>query len=149
MANSWLIQTLIAVVFLTPAWLAMPYFASRYGVSGAVFGVWYFLGAAISMAVFGVPKGALIPSFGIVGSIFVIGLTIGGIANMALFTAVAGAPNPGLPVAIANLTSLTTFFAALALARIAPEHFTSGPLDLRAAAGIILIVIGAALIAVK
>ncbi len=149
MANGWLVQTLIAVLFMTPAWLAMPFFASRHGVSGAVFGVWYFVGAALSMALFGVPRGTLVPSWGVSIAILFVGLTIGGVANLSLFSAVAAAPNPGLPVAIANLTSLTTFLAAFALAKVAPEYFSADPLSPRVLIGIICIVIGAALIAVK
>ncbi len=79
MAGSWLIQTLIAVLFLTPAWLAMPYFANKYGISGGVFAVWYFAGAAISIAILGVPYGKLVPSYGVVAALLLIGLTIGGI----------------------------------------------------------------------
>lgn len=149
MANSWLIQTLIAVLFLTPAWLAMPYFANKYGVTGGVFAVWYFAGAAISIAIFGVPSGKLVPSYGVIAAVLLIGFTIGGIANMALFTAVTIAPNPGLPVAIANLTSLTTFVAAILLAKLLPSHFTADPLSVKALSGIVLIVIGASLIAMK
>ncbi len=68
---------------------------------------------------------------------------------MALFTAVTIAPNPGLPVAIANLTSLTTFAAAILLAKVLPAHFSADPVSIKALGGIVLIVIGAGLIAIK
>lgn len=149
MATTWLSQTFLAVVFLTPAWLAMPYFEKTYGVSGTVFGVWYFLGSAVSMAAFGVPWKTLVPTPGIVGAILLIGLTIGATANALLFTAVAAAPNPGLAVALLNLTGLTTLFGAMALAYFLPAHFAADAITMRTVIGVVLILVGAALIAVK
>jgi hypothetical protein len=149
MVSPWVVQTLLAIVFLTPAWLAMPYFQSKYGVSGTVFGVWYFFGSALSMALFGVPKHTLVPSIGIVTAILSIGLTIGAMANAMLFTAVAAAPNPGLAVSLVNLTSLTTLFGAMLLAYLLPAHFTADAITARHVVGVVLILLGAALIAVK
>lgn len=149
MVSPWVLQTCIAILFLTPAWLAMPFFANKFGVSGAVFAVWYFAGTAISIAIFAVPTGKLVPSYGVVGALVVLGLTIGGVANAYLFNAVSAAPNPGLPVALGNLTGLTTLIAALVLARVMPQHFTADPVSVRAFIGVVLIIIGAACIAVK
>lgn len=149
MASHWLTQSFIAVLFLTPAWLAMPFFAQNYGVPASVFAVWYFLGTAISIALFGVPSGALIPSVPLAATLLFFGFVIGGVANLALFSAVVTAPNPGLPVAISTVASLTTFLVAIMLARYVPTYFAAVQADFKSLAGVVLIIAGAALIAIR
>jgi len=150
MGGNWFTQSIVGLVFLTPAWLAIPFFEKNYGVPGNVFMVWYFLGCSIIVAAFGVPTwSALVPSVPLVVALLLIGLTIGGIANMALFTAVTNAPNPGLPVAIANVASVTTFLLAGLLAQLAPAYFAQVRVDLQSFAGIVLVIVGAALISIR
>jgi hypothetical protein len=148
MANSWLLQSFLAVLLLTPAWLAMPFFSKNYGVSGSVFAVWYFLGVSLSIGLFQGPA-ALKPSIGVIIGIVVAGVVFGGVANSALFSAVNAAPNPGIPIAISTVSSLTTFIAAVALFRFMPEYFAPAALDWKSFAGAILIIAGATLISVK
>lgn len=148
MANSWLLQSFLAVILLTPPWLAMPFFSKNFGVSGAVFAVWYFLGSALSI---GLVQGSVVikPSIGVIAGILAIGVMFGGVANSALFSAVNAAPNPGIPIAISTVSSLTTFVAAVALFRFMPEYFAPAALDWKSFAGAVLIIVGATLIAVK
>ncbi len=149
MNGSWVTLALVSVALLTPPWLAIPYFNRHYGVSGGVFVIWYFLGAAASIAVFEGGSGKLVPSWGVVAAIVAIGLTFGGIGNNAIFTAVAKAPNPGLAVAIMNLTGLTTLIAAVVLAVLWPSHFPKEIVSVQSVIGSVLIIIGAGLIAMK
>ncbi len=148
MANSWLSQSFIAVILLTPPWLAMPFFSKNFGVSGSVFAVWYFLGAALSI---GLVQGSVAfkPSVGVIAGIVAIGIVFGGVANSTLFSAVNAAPNPGIPIAISTVSSLTTFIAAVALFRLMPEYFAPAALDWKSFAGAILIIAGATLISAK
>ncbi len=145
----WLTQSFIAVAFLTPAWLAIPFFQRNFGVSAGAFLVWYFVGTSLSVALFGVPRQALVPSVPLVVAITVVGCVFGGIANGSLFSAVAGAPNPGLAVAISNGAALTTFVAAVVFSRLWPTHFAAAEFSIQSLIGAVLIVAGAALIAIK
>lgn len=141
---------MIAMVLLIPAWLAIGFFGKNFQVGPEVFLVWYFMGAAIMSACFGAPSfGALVPSWKIVGAILLVGLTVGGIANMFLFRAVAGAPNPGLPVALANVASIGVFLMSILLARWLPAYFNSVKFDAWSAVGVVLTIAGASIIAIR
>jgi drug/metabolite transporter superfamily protein YnfA len=78
-----------------------------------------------------------------------LGLTFGATVNILIFRAVASAPNPGLPVAIANVASVGVFLVAALLARWAPNYFDSVKTDGWSFLGVVLTVIGAALIAIR
>ena len=73
----------------------------------------------------------------------------GGYANSTLFSAVNAAPNPGIPIAISTVSSLTTLIAAVALFRLIPEYFAPAAFDWKSFAGAVLIIAGATLISVK
>lgn len=151
MTGNWLGQSVVAMLCLVPAWLAIGFFDRNYQVRPDVFLIWYFLGIIITSVLFGgsslnavVPSGKLV-----VVAILLIGFTIGAIANILLFRAVAGAPNPGLPVAIANVASVGVFLVAILLSRWAPNYFNAVKTDGWSFLGVVLTVIGAALIAVR
>lgn len=113
MTGNWLGQSMIAMLCLIPAWLAIGFLDRNYQVGPDVFLIWYFLGIAVTSVLFGGSSlNAIVPSWKMVGAMLLIGLTIGAIANILLFRAVADAPNPGLPVAIANVASVGVFLVA-------------------------------------
>jgi hypothetical protein len=148
MNAQWLWQSLFAMIIFIPAWLAIGFFGRNYGISPDLFNVWYFLGAAIGAAIFGrTPVTSMVPSVGVVIAIFLTGLFIASSANLLLFRAVAGAPNPGLPIAVANAASLGVFFAAAILAHFAPRWFASVKMDGVSFLGVIVTLIGTSLIA--
>jgi len=150
MPGNWLGQSVIAMLCLIPAWLAIGFFDRNYQVRPEVFLIWYFLGVAITSVLFGGSSlNAIVPSKEIVGAILLIGLTVGAIANILLFRAVIVAPNPGLPVAIANVASVGVFLAAALLSRWLPSYFNSVKTDGWAFLGVVLTVIGASLIAIR
>ena len=150
MTGNWLGQSVIAMLCLIPAWLAIGFFDRNYQVRPDVFLIWYFLGIAVTSVLFGgSPLNAIVPSGKLVGAMLLIGLTIGAIANILLFRAVVGAPNPGLPVAIANVASIGVFLIAALLSRWAPSYFNSVKTDGWSFLGVILTVIGASLIAIR
>ncbi len=66
-----------------------------------------------------------------------------------LFVAVAQAPNPALPVAIANITTLTTYVAAFYLAVHLPKYFKAVEMNAQTFLGAALIIAGAALVSIK
>lgn len=145
----WVMQSLVAVVLLTPVWIMIPYFGRHWGVSSSVFAIWYFIGTALSLALFPGTAVSIVPSVKTVLVILCLGIFLGGIANGALFSAVVNAPNPGLPVAVANLTCLTTFLLTVLLSRLWPTHFPEVKADVRSVVGMVLMIAGAAIIAVR
>ena len=126
MAQNWLLQSLIGLVFVTPAWLAIPFFREHYGVQSSVFLVWYMVGCAGMVALYlavsaqspgGSVASTLVPSWNAVVYIMLVGLVCGGIANIAIFSAVVNAPNPGMAVAVMNGAAALTYLCSIALAR--------------------------------
>lgn len=147
---NWFVQSLISMLCLIPTYLAIGFFDKNYQVRPDVFLIWYFLGNVITSAFFrGLSSNTIIPSGKLVGMILLIGLTIGAIANILLFRAVSSAPNPGLPVAIVSATSIGVFLIAVLLSRWAPNHFNSVKTDVWSFLGIVFVVIGVSLIAIK
>jgi hypothetical protein len=150
MTGSWLVQSVVSLACLIPVWLAVVFFERNYQVRPNVFLIWYFLGVIMTSAIFGgAPLNAIVPSLKLVGAILLIGLTIGAIANILLFHAVAGAPNPGLPVAIANAASVGVFILAALLSRFVSGYFNSVKVDGWALLGVVLTVVGTSLIAIR
>lgn len=150
MSENWFGQSLIAMLCLIPAWLAIGFFDRNYQVSPNIFLIWYFLGCIITSILFGgSPLKAIVPSWKTAGVMLLIGLTIGAIANILIFRAVTSAPNPGLPVAIANVASVGVFLAAGLLSWLAPKYFGYVKTDILAFLGVVLTVIGASLIAIR
>jgi hypothetical protein len=146
----WLMQSLIGMLILVPGWLAIGFFGRNYQLSSDIFVVWYFLGGGVGAALFGrTPFASLIPSGWVVASAFLLGVLICGSSNILIFRAVASAPNPGLPVAIINASSILVFFASAGLAWIAPRFFDAVTIDLRSFIGVVLTIAGVAFIAIR
>ena len=150
MFGSWLSQSIMSMLCLIPAWLAVGFFDRNYQVKPEIFLIWYLLGTVIACTFFGgSPLDAMVPSGKLVGAILFIGFTIGAIANILLFRAVAGAPNPGLPVAITGAASVGVFIVAALLSRCAPGYFDSVKTDGWSLLGVILTIAGTSLIAIR
>lgn len=150
MSMGWLGQSFLAVAFLIPVWLAIGFFDRNHQVKPDVFVVWYFLGVAIASAFAGGHSlRTIAPSLGLVCTLLVIGVVAGGLANIPLFRAVVSAPNPGLPVAIANTASVGVFFLAWLLGRWVPKYFATVTMDGWALLGVVLVVSGASIIALR
>ena len=149
MTENWLSQALIAATLLIPVWLAIGFFDRNYQVKPDVFLVWYFPGVAALVMLFGQsPIKALVPSLGIVCAILLIGIP-GGIANVLLFRAVIHAPNPGLPLSILSITNVGVFLVPALLSRWLPDYFDTVKIDMWALLGVILVAVGASIIAVR
>ena len=150
MNGNWLTQSFFAMLCLVPAWLTIGFFDKNYQIKSDVFLIWYLLGIVTTSIFFGgstIDK--IFPSLKMVAVMMLIGMTIGATANILLFRAVSAAPNPGLAVAIGNTASVGVFLAALLLSRYAPNYFNEVKFDAQALVGIILTVVGAALIAIR
>lgn len=148
---SWFGQSIVATIFLIPAFLAIGFFEKNYHVKPSVFLIWYVLGVGMASAFFGPAKATeLFPSLRFTGAIVFIGLTAGGIANVLLYQAVAHAPNPGLPVVISNGgASMGVFLVAALLAYLLPTYFNPVKVDFQSFLGIVLTVMGISLIALR
>ena len=94
--NHWLRDTLIGLLFVVPAILAISFFRRIFNISAEVFIPWYYLGITatlfISTLVSGESLGKFInqPKWVILGMLLV-GLTVGAGANIVTFRARAGA----------------------------------------------------------
>ena len=150
MNENWFTQSVVAMLCLIPAWLAIGFFSKNYQVKPEIFLVWYFLGVIVSSVFFGGSSlRVIMPSTMIVVAIVLVGLVLGAGANILLFKAVAGAPNPGLPVAIANVASVGVFFVAALLSRWAPAHFNPVKVDGWSLLGLVFTIMGASIIAIR
>ena len=147
---NWFWQSVIAMIFLVPAWRSIGFFNSNFQVRPEVFLTWFALGIAIASGLFGAPSlGSLLPSWRVACTILLLGLILGGVANIQIFRAVDSAPNPGLPVAIANVASVGVFIVAALLAKWMPDYFDHVKTDPWAFLGIFLTIIGATLISIR
>lgn len=153
MTGNWLGQSMIAVVCLVPAWLAIGFFQRNFHVRPDVFLIWYFAGIVITSVFFvGREESALntlVPSWKVAGAMMLVGLTLGATANILLFRAVAGAPNDSFPVALTNVAGVGVFLAAALLSKWAPVYFREVRADGWSFLGVALTVIGAALIVIR
>ncbi|MDO8435469.1 MAG: hypothetical protein Q7S89_02195 [bacterium] len=149
MTGNWFGQSLIAMILLIPSWLAVGFFERNYQIKSDVYIVWFFLGMAVTPALFGSPLALIAPSWRLIGAMLLIGITIGGVANVLLFRAVITAPNPGLPVAISNAASVGVFLAAALLARLMPNYFNAVKVDGVAFLGVAFVMTGVSIIAFR
>lgn len=147
---SWVSQTFIAIGLLVPAWIGATFFKKNYQIPSGVYSGWYFLGTGITIILADGTSGRVLTAQPhIIAIIFGIGLTAGGIANASLFSAVENAPNPGMPIALCNANGMLVFLVSLALANLAPQYFPEVEGGMRDLVGIILLMSGAAVIAIR
>lgn len=147
----WFWQSVVAMLLLVPAWLAIPFFERNYHVPGQVFLVWYMPGMYLGVLAWCMDqqhlRSAIWPGAGVACALALVGLLCGAVANVTLFGAVGNAPNPGVPVAIANVACLGVFAASVLLPKVLPKYFkvvSAEPLQLF---GVVLVIAGAAFIA--
>ncbi len=129
--NHWLRDTLIGLLFVVPAILAISFFRRIFNISAEVFIPWYYLGITatlfISTLVSGESLGKFIhqPKWVILGMILV-GLTVGAGANIFTFRAYANSPNPGVVQAIQEAAVPLIFLSTLLLSYLLPKYFSTG-----------------------
>ena len=146
----WFSKSIIATFFVVPAFIAIPFFNTKFNVDPLVFLVWYFLGTALSISIYFVVVGkasVLLPSVNLVLAFIAIGFAFGSIANGSLFQAVSLAPNPGIPPVIYATSSIVVFFLSLFLASKFPAAFKPVTADASRLAGIFLVLFGLYLLA--
>ena len=146
----WFSKSIVATFFVVPAFIAIPFFNTRFAVDPLVFLVWYFIGTALSISLYFVIVGkgsALVPSVNLVLAFAAIGFAFGSIANGSLFQAVSLAPNPGIPPVMYATSSIIVFFLSLFLANKFPAAFKPVSADLSRLVGIFLVLFGLYLLA--
>jgi len=147
---SWFAQSVIATLCLIPAWLAIGFFNRNFGVRTDVFLAWYMFGVIITVASSSAPNlQILLPKWWVIVSIVLVGATFGALANILLFRAIPVAPNPGLPIAIAGIATPCVFLVSVLLGQRVPKYFSPAPCDVWTLAGVVLIIGGATIIAVR
>ena len=149
MGGNWVVQSLVAMLIISPIWVAIGFFDKNFHVKPDVFLIWYFLGVVVTTLFLGEsPAKSFVLPLKVFCLLLFIGL-VGGVANMLLFWAVASAPNPGLPVAIGNGASVGSFLLVILFSRLAPNYFNTAKFDGVSFLGIILTVIGITIIALS
>lgn len=146
----WFAKSVLATISIVPAFIAIPFFKSKFGVDPLVFLVYYFGATAVSIAVFwGTMSGftELVPSAPVVLAIVVIGILFGTLANGSLFQAIGMAPNPGMPPVIYATASMVVFFLSAFLASTLPDFFKPVSVEFGRVAGIVLVLAGLYLLA--
>lgn len=149
--ETWFVKSVFATVCIIPAFLAIPFFKTKFGIDPLVFLVWYFGSTAVSIAIIwlltGRGGGELVPPTPQLTAIIAIGLVFGALANGFLFQAIGLAPNPGLPPVIYATSSMIVFVLSVALASTFPDLFKPVNAELTRVAGIVLVLVGLYLLA--
>ena len=142
-ALGWMEMSLIAVFTIIPSWLSPGFFEKNFGVRPEVFMIWYFVGVVLGSSSFLTFRGiSVIPSFFACILMLGMGLTFGNITNMLIFAAVPIAPNPGLPPAIVNVSSVCVFIFAFILSRMLPAYFDKVQFDIQHLLGMLVTIGG-------
>ncbi len=143
--ETWFAKSVLATVSIVPAFLAIPFFKSKFGVDPLVFLIWYFSATALSIAVVSGVRGGgaeLVPPTSLLIAIIAMGLVFGALANGLLFQAVGLAPNPGMPPVIYATSSMIVFFLSAILANSFPALFKPVSFEAGRLAGIVLVLSG-------
>lgn len=139
----WVWMSLIAMVMIIPSWLGPSFFEKNFHVRPEVFMIWYFVGVVLGSSSFLTFRGiSVIPSFPAWILILGIGFTLGTIVNILLFAAIPIAPNPSLPPAIVNVSSVGVFIAAFLLWRLLPAYFSKVQFDIYHLLGMLVTIVG-------
>lgn len=148
--ETWFVKSAFATASIVPAFLAIPFFKTKFGIDPLVFLVWYFGATSASIAVFWLLSGRaaeLVPGTPQLATIIAIGLVFGALANGFLFQAIGLAPNPGLPPVIYATSSIIVFGLSVALASSFPALLKPVSAELSSLAGIVLVLAGLYLLA--
>jgi len=148
--ETWFVKSAFATASIVPAFLAIPFFKSKYDIDPLVFLVWYFGATATSIALFWLLSGRaseLVPGPPQLLTIIAIGLVFGALANGFLFQAIGMAPNPGLPPVVYATSSVLVFVLSIALASTLPGLFRPVVTDISRLVGIGLVLLGLYLLA--
>lgn len=153
MSFGWFGKSAIAAVLFVVPFLSVPFFSRNFGLRPEAVLVWYGIGLVLGCFGWGltldvVRMNELSPSWpffmaAVVGAIF------SALPNILFYQALATAPNPGLSMAVINLSTVLTYFAALLLAGALPRWFAAARFDWVHLVGIILTVAGVAFLAWK
>lgn len=150
---SWALKAILATASYVPFILAIGFMARNYGVRSEATFVWFvigiIIGTPVATALFGVISVSdLRPSWPHL-TVAAMGAVFGIAYNFLLVRAIEIAPNPGMPVAIANTAAVVAFVLAPALAALLPRWFESVRFDAVHFIGIILAVAGVVMIVIK
>jgi hypothetical protein len=153
MSIGWFGKSLIAAVLFVVPFISVGFFSRNFSLKPEVILVWYGIGLAFGCfsgtIVFKIVKlSELSPTIPLV-MVAMVGIFFSAIPNILLYQSLAVAPNPGLPMAVINISAILTFFVTIALANFLPKWFVAAKFDWVHIAGIILIILGASLISLK
>jgi len=75
-----------------------------------------------------------------------VGILLGALTNLFLFSAIPAAPNPGLPIAIQSSAIVFVFLLSALFSSLMPRFFDTVRMDFYHFLGILLIILGVAVI---
>lgn len=141
-----------AVLFIIP-FISVGFFNRNFGLKPEVILVWYGVGLAVgcfgwTLALKTVNLSELSPSWPLFVAA-IIGALFSALPNILLYQSLAIAPNPGLTMAVINVSTVLVFFVSLFLSVVLPRWFVAARFDWVHLTGIILTVAGVALLSFK
>ncbi|MAF81223.1 hypothetical protein CL628_04395 [bacterium] len=149
----WASLSVIALFTLVPVTLVYPFVQKQFGVGTPVTFLWYATTFAMWTALVSfnssqVTLSNAIPNGWVI--LIVIGVTAcSTIGTFCLFTASGQAPNPAFPFTIVTGTSVIAYFASGLMAKVAPNIFPSARIDFVSSLGILLTIVGVAIIMLR
>ena len=153
MVLGWFGKSAVAAMLFTIPFLSVGFLNRNFGLKPEAILVWYAIG--LTLGCFGgvitfntVKLGELSPSWPLLAAT-IIGALFSALPNILLYQALVMAPNPGLPMAIINISTVFTFFAALALADSLPKWFSAAKFDWIHFGGIVLVAAGVVLLSLR
>jgi len=147
----WIGNAFAAMLGFVPIYFATGLLERNYSIRSDVTAVYWMAGIAVSIASLIVVNGRaaeLVPAKPHI-VMLLLGATIGAMANTFLFRSLAQSPNPGLTVTIVHLDALVTFLLAVPIALLLPAYFNRPEIRLQDIFGVLLAVVGVALITIR
>ena len=153
MGLGWFGKSVIAAILFIIPFLSVGFFNRNFGLKPEAILVWYGIGLAFGCFGWTLALNTIqLNELSFNWPLFVaaiIGAMFSALPNILLYQALVTAPNPGLPMAIINVSTVLTFFAALVLAKLLPQWFSVAKFDWIHFSGIVFVVAGVVLLSLK
>lgn len=147
----WIVKSLLAAMALTVQIILIGFFARNFSARPEPLVIAWFSGTVVGASAWMVYTGR-ISELSLSGSLIamaIAGTFFGALMNVLFFQATTIAPNPALPAAIVNTSSIMVLLLVPVLAIVLPKYFVGVSFDAYHLAGIALTIIGVGLIAFR
>ncbi len=150
---SWISKCVIAAFCVAPCTVTMNLLIKNFSMKAEAAVVYHFIGIGLGTLA-AIWKFDIIPMSSVAPSIPLLvsgltGATLAAAANTLLFQSLPQATNPGIPMTIVNTHGMLSFLLAGLCASIAPKYFEGVRFDVWHLVGVVLVITGIALFAIK